>query len=161
MYENKTECVYKDFSKVKEVFEYSLKSKYYDDSKKLVVGMMKDETAPGAIREFVRFTLKVYSFLVGDNSDHKKANYVNKNVKKISHSECKDVFFNEQCLRHSMNRIGGEMKSTKFRQFAKKQKFATIIKNAEILRFVLDHRKTKKMCTKVAIEVANSNKVCS
>ena len=116
MFENKTECVYKDFSKVKEVFDYSLKSKYYDDSKKLVVGMMKDETAPVAIREFVRFTLKVYSFLVGDNSDHKKANYVNKNVKKISHSECEDVFFNEQCLRHSMNRIGSEMKSTKFRR---------------------------------------------
>ena len=44
---------------------------------------------------------------------------------------------------------------------SKKQKFATIIKNAEILRFVLDHRKAKKMCTKVVIEVANSNKVCS
>ena len=43
MYEIKTE----HFSKDKEMFDfsnYSAKSKYYDRSKKLVVGMMKDET---------------------------------------------------------------------------------------------------------------------
>ena len=43
MYEIKTE----DFGKDKEMFDfsnYSVKSKYYDRSKKLVVGMMKDET---------------------------------------------------------------------------------------------------------------------
>ena len=40
MYEIKTEDIYEDFSKVKEMFEfsnYSAESKYYDDSIKLVV----------------------------------------------------------------------------------------------------------------------------
>ena len=41
MYEVKTEDVYEDFSKDKEIFEssnYSAKLRYYDDSNKLVVG---------------------------------------------------------------------------------------------------------------------------
>ena len=41
MYENKAEDVYEDFSNDKEIFyisNYSSKSKYYDDSNKLVVG---------------------------------------------------------------------------------------------------------------------------
>ena len=48
MYEIKTEDVSEDFSNNKEVFDfsnYSNKSKYYDNSNKLVVGKMKDETA--------------------------------------------------------------------------------------------------------------------
>ena len=47
MYEIKTEDIYEDFSKVKEMFEfsnYSAESKYYDDSDNLVVGKMKDKT---------------------------------------------------------------------------------------------------------------------
>ena len=42
--EIKTEDVYEVFSKDKELFDfssYSAESKYYDDSNKLVVGMMK------------------------------------------------------------------------------------------------------------------------
>ena len=41
MYEVKTEDVYEDFSKDKEIFEssnYSAKLRYYDNSNKLVVG---------------------------------------------------------------------------------------------------------------------------
>ena len=52
MYEIKTEDVYDDFSNDKEIFDfsnYSTKSKYHDDSTKLVVGTMKDETAVVAI----------------------------------------------------------------------------------------------------------------
>ena len=48
MYENKTEDVYKDFSSDKEIFDfnnYSTKSKYYDNSNKLVVDKMKDQTS--------------------------------------------------------------------------------------------------------------------
>ena len=44
--------VYEDFSSDKEMFEfghYSTKSKYYDNSNKLVIGKMKDETAGIAI----------------------------------------------------------------------------------------------------------------
>ena len=47
----------------------------------------------------------MYSFLV-DNSEHKKAKGVNKNVvATISHNECKDVLLNDKCIRHSMNNI--------------------------------------------------------
>ena len=56
MYEIKTEDVYKDFSSDKEMFDfsnYSTKSKYYDNSKKLVVGKMDNETAGVAIKECV------------------------------------------------------------------------------------------------------------
>ena len=56
MYEIKTKDVYEDFSKDEEMFDfsnYSFKTKYYDDSNKLVVGKMKDETGGVAIKEFI------------------------------------------------------------------------------------------------------------
>ena len=62
MYEIKTEEVYEDFSNDKEMFDfsnYSTKSKYYDNSNKLVVGKMKDETAGAAIEEFGRLKPKI------------------------------------------------------------------------------------------------------
>ena len=84
---------------------YSIESKYYDNSKKLVLGKMKDEIGGVAIEEFVGLKPKMYSFLV-DNNEHKKAKCVNRNIAAtISHSEYKDVLLNKKCLRHSMNRI--------------------------------------------------------
>ena len=53
MYEIKTKDVYKGFSSKKEMFDfsnYSTKSKHYDDSNKLVIERMKDETGGVAIR---------------------------------------------------------------------------------------------------------------
>ena len=76
MYEIKTEDVYKDFSNDKEMLDfsnYSTNLKYYDNSSKLVVGKMKDETAGVAIEEFVGLKPKIYSYLVDDNKEHKKA----------------------------------------------------------------------------------------
>ena len=70
----------------------STKPKYYDNSKKLFVGKMEDETAGVAIEEFVGVKSKMYSYLVDENSEHKKAKSVNKNVVAvISHYEYKDV----------------------------------------------------------------------
>ena len=71
MYEIKTEDVYKDFSSNKEMFDfsnYSTKSKYYDNSNKLVVPKMKDETAGFAIEEFVGLKPKMCLYSVDDNS---------------------------------------------------------------------------------------------
>ena len=85
---------------------YSIKSKYYDDSNKLAVSKMKDETADVAIEEFFGLKPKMYSILVDDSNEHKKAKGVNKNVvATISHNEYKDVLLNNKCLRHSINRI--------------------------------------------------------
>ena len=48
----------------------------------------------------------MYSFLIDDNSEHKKAKGVNKNVAaRIYHGEYKDVLLNKKCLRYSINRI--------------------------------------------------------
>ena len=75
MYQNKTEDIYEDFSNDKEMFDfsnYSIKSKYYDHSSKLVVWKMKDEVAGVAIEEFVGLKPNMYSYLADDNSEHKK-----------------------------------------------------------------------------------------
>ena len=68
----KTEDVYEDFGKEKEMFDfsnYSAKSKYYDESKKLVVGKIKEDTAGVAIKEFVGLKPKMYSLLAYNSSE--------------------------------------------------------------------------------------------
>ena len=93
MHEIKTEDVYEDFSKDKKMFDfsnYSAKSMYYDDSNKLVVGKMKDETASIAIKEFFGLKSEMYSFMEDASSEQKKALDVNKNVlATVSHNEIK------------------------------------------------------------------------
>ena len=76
IYEIKTENFYADFSSNKEM---KAKSKYHDDSIKLVIRKMKDETENVAVEECVVLKPKMYSFLV-DNNEHKKAKGVNKNI---------------------------------------------------------------------------------
>ena len=51
---------------------YSTKSKYYDDTNKLMVGKMKEETAGVAIKELVGLKPKMYSFFIDESSEHKK-----------------------------------------------------------------------------------------
>ena len=108
-YELKTDDVYEDFSSNKEMFDfsnYSTKSKYHEDSNKIVIGKMKDETAGVVIEEFVGLRPKMYLYLVDDNSEHKKVKGVNRNiVATVSHNEYKDVLLYKKCLRRSMNRI--------------------------------------------------------
>ena len=59
-----------------------------------------------AIEEFVGLKPKMYSFLVDDNIQHKKSKGTNKNnVATISYNEYKNVLWNNERLRHSMNRI--------------------------------------------------------
>ena len=96
---------------------YSTKPKYYDNSNKLVVGKMKDETAGVAIKEFVGLKPNMYSYFVDDNNEHKNAKGV---IVAIIHNEYKDVLLNKKCLRYSMNSIQskshriGTMRSTRF-----------------------------------------------
>ena len=90
--------------KTKVTLRFVIKSKCDDDSNKLVVG--KDETVGVATEEFFGIKPKMYSILVDDSSEHKKAKDVNKNVvATISHNEYKDVLLNNKCFRHSINRI--------------------------------------------------------
>ena len=93
----------------KEMFDFSTyqtKSKYCDNSNKLVVDKMKEETDGVAIEEFAGLKPQMYSYLVDDNSEHKKAKGVNKNVvATISHNEYKNILLNKKYLRHSMTSI--------------------------------------------------------
>ena len=78
---------------------------FCDDSNKLVIDKMKDETGGVAIEEFVGLKPKMYSYLVDDNSEHKKAKGVNRNVvAAISHNVYKNVLLNNKYLRHSIRR---------------------------------------------------------
>ena len=75
MYEIKTEDIYKDCSNDKEMFDfsnYSTKSKY-NNSNKLVIDKMKNETTGVAIEKCVGLKSKMHLYLVNDNSEHKKA----------------------------------------------------------------------------------------
>ena len=66
---------------------------------------MKDETRGAATEEFFGMRPKMYSFLIYENREHKKAKSVNRNVvSEISHNEYKEVLFKNKCIRHSMNR---------------------------------------------------------
>ena len=109
MYETKIEDVYEGFSKDKKMFDfsdYSGKSKYCNDSNKLVVGKMKDETGGVDFEQFVGLKPKLYSFMVYHRGEHKKAQGPNKNVvARISYGEYRDVLLNNKCLRHLMNRL--------------------------------------------------------
>ena len=69
--------------KIKEMFDfsdYSAKSKYYDNSNKLVVAKIKDEVTGVAIKEFAILKPNMHSFLVVHINENKKAKGANKNV---------------------------------------------------------------------------------
>ena len=51
----------------------SPKSKYYDDSNKLVIGKMKNEIGGVTIKEFVGLKPNMYPFLVDNSGEHKKS----------------------------------------------------------------------------------------
>ena len=64
---------------------------------------MKDETAGVAIKEFIRLTPKMYTFLI-DNGENKNGKGVNR-VVIISLTKYKDVLLKNKCIRYSINRI--------------------------------------------------------
>ena len=98
---------------------YSTKSKYYDNSNKLVIGKMKDETAGIAIKKLVGLKPKMYSFLEG-NGQHKKVKVVNRNtVSAISQNDYKDVLSSNKYIRHLMNRI--QSKDPRIKRFESKK----------------------------------------
>ena len=67
-----------------------LSQKNYDDSNRLALGKLKDETRGAAIEEIFGLKSKILSFLA-ENSEHKKAKDVNRNiVAKITHNDYKE-----------------------------------------------------------------------
>ena len=81
VYEIKTKDVYEDFYGHKNLFDfsdYSLNSKFFDQTNKKVFGKMKDEFRGKIIREFVGLKSQMYSLISVDDKEVTKAKGVNK-----------------------------------------------------------------------------------
>ena len=104
-YEIKSENVYDEFFKWKDLFDfsnYSKDSKFYDDSNKKVVGKMKDEMGGIIIDEFIGLKSKMYAIKKIDGRESNTA----KGVSIVTEfNELKDVFFNKKIIRHKMKII--------------------------------------------------------
>ena len=73
-YEIKSENVYEEFFKWKDLFDfsnYSKDSKFFDETNKKVIGKMKDESEGKIIDEFVGLKSKMHSM---NNIDGKESN---------------------------------------------------------------------------------------
>ena len=104
-YEIKSENVYGDFFKWKDLCDfsnYSRDSEFFDDTNKKVIGKMKDEYGGFIIDEFIGLKSKMYSIKKIDGSESSTAKGVN--IATEFH-EFKDVLFNKKIIRHRMKRI--------------------------------------------------------
>ena len=67
LYEIKTDDVYEDLLKDKELFDnsdYPNNSAFFFDKNKKVIGKMKDEAAGMVIKEFIGLRSKMYSYVI-------------------------------------------------------------------------------------------------
>ena len=103
--EIKSENVYKDFYKWKDLFDFSNYSKdstFYDDTNKKVNGKMKDEYGGPIIDQFIGLKSKMYSIKKINGSESSTTKGVNTTTQ---FNEFKDVLFNKKVTRHKMKRI--------------------------------------------------------
>ena len=107
MYEIKSEDIYEDCGNNERTFRFSNSSTH---SNPMIIltnqSLGNDKTATFTIQQSVRLNPRMYSFLVDDNSEHKKAKGMNRNnVATINYNKYTDVLLNNKCIRHSINRI--------------------------------------------------------
>ena len=104
-YEIKSENVYKEFYKWKDLFDFSNYSKdstFYDDTNKKVIGKMKDEYGGAIIDQFIGLKSKMYSIKKINGSESSTTKGVNIATE---FNEFKDVLFNKKVIRPKMKRI--------------------------------------------------------
>ena len=97
-YEIKSENVFEEFYKWKDLFDfsnYSKDSRFYDESNKKVIGKMKDEYGGVIIDEFIGLKAKMYSIKKIDGSESSTAKGVNIATE---FNEFKDVLFKKKLL---------------------------------------------------------------
>ena len=97
-YEIKSENVYEDFFKWKELFNvsnYSKGSKFFDNANKKVMGKMKDEYGGVIIDQFIGLKSKMYSIKKNNGKESSTAKGVNK---ARNFNEFKDVLFNKKII---------------------------------------------------------------
>ena len=104
-YEIKSENVYDEFFKWKDLFDfsnYSKDSKFYDDSNKKVVSKMKDEMGGIIIDEFIGLKSKINAIKKIDGREINTAKGVSIATE---FNILEDVFFNKKIIRLKMKRI--------------------------------------------------------
>ena len=104
-YEIKSENVYEEFFKWKDLLDFSnyLKhSEFFDDVNKKVIGKTKDEFGGVIATEFVGLKSKMYLVKKIDGKESNTAKGVNIATE---FNEFKDVLFNKKNIRHKMKRI--------------------------------------------------------
>ena len=97
IYEIKSEKVYKEFFKWKDLFDfsnYSKDSKFFNETNKKVIGKMKDE--------FVGLKSKMYSIKKIDGKEYNAAKWVSIATE---FDKFKDVLLNKKIIWHEMKRI--------------------------------------------------------
>ena len=103
--EIKSKYVYQEFSKWKDLFDfsnYSKDSKFFNKTNKKVIGKTKDEFGGVIITEFVGLKSKMYSIKKIDGKKHNTAKGVSIATE---FDNFKDVLSNEKVIRHKMKRI--------------------------------------------------------
>ena len=93
-YEIKSENIYEEFFKLKDLFDfsnYSKDSKFFDETNKKVIGKMKDESVGVIVNEFVGLKSKMYSV---KKIDGKECNTAKKVSIATEFKKFKDVLFN-------------------------------------------------------------------
>ena len=103
-YEIKSENAYEEFSKWKDLFDfsnYSKDSKFSDDANKKVIGKMKDEYGVVITDQFVGLKSKMYSIRKINRSESSTAKRVNIATE---FNEFKNVLFNKKIIRYKMKR---------------------------------------------------------
>ena len=104
-YEIKSENVYEEFFKWKDLFDfsnYSKDSKFFDETNKKVIGKMKDAFGGVIVNEFVGLKSKMNSMKKIDGKEYNTTKAVSIATK---FEKFKNVLFNEKIIRHKMKRI--------------------------------------------------------
>ena len=104
-YEIKSENVYEEFFKWKDLFyfsNYSKDSKVFDETNKKVIGKMKDKFGRIIVVEFIGIKSKMYSIKKIDSKEYNTAKGVSIAAE---FDKFKDVLFNKKIIRHKMKRI--------------------------------------------------------
>ena len=98
-YEIKSENVYKEFYKWKDLFDFSNYSKdstFYDDTNKKVIGKMKDIYDGAIIDQFIGLKSKMYSIKKINGSESSTTEGVNIATE---FNEFRDVLFHKKVIR--------------------------------------------------------------
>ena len=109
-YEIETQDIYEELWQDRNLFDnsdYPKDSKFFDSTKKKVIGKFKDEAAGMPIVQFIGFGSKMYSYVTDNSKNEKTAKGVRKYVikKNITHENYKDCLLNGKQMLHRMRTI--------------------------------------------------------